>query len=514
MPEHLSVVMPVYNERYLVGECVRRVLAVQSPHISRLDLIIVDDGSTDGTREILRRLAAQNPERITYIEHERNGGKGAAVCTGLTHAHGSVTVIQDADLEYNPNDLPKLMVPFVEGGADVVFGSRFATAEYRRALYYRHTLGNKLLTALSNLLTDLNLTDMETCYKAVRTELLQSIPIRSRDYRMEVELTFKLAKRGARIFEVPISYAGRTYEEGKKIGFKDAIRALGAMLHWAIIDDLYKPDEYGSNILMNLLAVPHFHRWMSDMLRPFVGARVLEIGAGIGNLSARLLPRDRYTVSDVNPHYLRYLRNFTEGKPYMDVCRVDLASTTDFASLAGEYDTVLCVNVLEHVDDERGALRNMHTALQPGGRIVLLVPRGPELYGSLDDVLGHQRRYTPDGLRAILAAEGFVVEQILDFNRVTTPGWWFNGQVLKRRHFSKLQLKIVNSMTWLFRRLERLLPWQGVSLIAVARRPDEAAQGNDVGAAPTDTWTPAPGPGEQRVRDLDAGYRRAASKAS
>src|SRR5215475_3725844 len=170
--------MPVYNERYLVGESVRRVLAVQSPLISRLDLIIVDDGSTDGTREILRNLATRFPNRITYIEHERNQGKGAAVRTGIAQAKGGVTVIQDADLEYNPSDLPRLMAPFIENGADAVFGSRFLAGEYRRVLYYRHALGNRLLTALSNLLTDLNLTDMETCYKAVRTTLLQSIPIR------------------------------------------------------------------------------------------------------------------------------------------------------------------------------------------------------------------------------------------------------------------------------------------------------------------------------------------------
>src|SRR5512139_2740947 len=154
MPEHLSVVMPVYNERYLVAESVRRVLAVESPLISRLDLIIVDDGSKDGTRDILRALAAQHPDRITYIEHERNQGKGAAVRTGIARAQGTVTVIQDADLEYDARDLPKLMVPFAREGADAVFGSRFLAGDYRRVLYYRHTLGNRLLTHLCNLLTD------------------------------------------------------------------------------------------------------------------------------------------------------------------------------------------------------------------------------------------------------------------------------------------------------------------------------------------------------------------------
>ena len=470
MAEHLSVVMPVYNERYLVAECIRRVLAVQSPLISRLDLIVVDDGSTDGTRDVLRVLAAEYPGRIDYVEHERNQGKGGAVRTGVARARGSVTVIQDADLEYDPDDLAKLMVPFVRGAADAVYGSRFLTSEFRRVLYYRHAIANHVLTALCNLITDLNLTDMETCYKAVRTRLLQSIPIRSPDFRLEPELTIKLAKRGARIFEVPISYAGRTYEEGKKIGARDGLLALGAMLHWWLIDDIYKPDEYGSNILVGMSGVPQFNRWMGDVLRPYVGARVLEVGAGIGNLTRTLVPRDCYTVSDVNPHYLDYLRNYAESKPYMDVRRIDLAATDDFRPIAGHYDTVICLNVLEHLDDEGNALRNIHLALCPGGRAIILVPQNPRLFGSLDDVLGHKRRYSRDVLRDVVEHEGFHIDHMFDFNRVTTPAWWFNGQVLKREHFSKVQLKTMNLMTGVFRLVETLLPWHGASLIAVARR--------------------------------------------
>ena len=213
MGVHLSVVIPVYNERYLVGESIRRVLAVESPLIDQLDVIVVDDGSTDGTRDVLRELAAEYPDRIDYVEHDHNRGKGAAVRTGVSRAVGGVTMIHDADLEYNPRDIPRMMVPFVDEGADAVYGSRFATSEYRRVIYFRHTLGNRLITFLADLFSDLNLTDVETCYKAVRTNLLRSIPIRSNDFRLEIELSFKLAKRGARIFEVPISYSGRGYEE-------------------------------------------------------------------------------------------------------------------------------------------------------------------------------------------------------------------------------------------------------------------------------------------------------------
>jgi glycosyltransferase involved in cell wall biosynthesis len=462
--------MPAFNERYLVAEAVRRVMAVESPRIFSLELIVVDDGSTDGTREILRRLAQENPDRLVVIEHAQNAGKGAAVRTGIARARGDVTVIQDADLEYNPRDLAKVVVPFLEDGADAVFGSRFLTGEYRRVLYFRHTLGNKLLTTICNWLTDLNLSDMETCTKAVRTSLLQSIPIRSRDFRIEPELVFKLEKRGARIFEVPISYAGRTYEEGKKIRAKDGFLALGAMLHWWLVDDLYKPDEHGSNILVSLSNVTRFNRWMGDVVRPFLGTRVLEIGAGIGNLTARFCPRDAYTVTDVNPLHLDYLARTFRARPYVEVRKCDLADARDFEALAGRFDTVVCLNVLEHVPDEARALANLRHALEPCGRVILLVPQGPRLYGTLDQVLGHVRRYTRDSLRAALDAAGLEVETMFDFNRATTPAWWLNGRVLRRRHFGRVQLKLVNHTVWLLRPLDKVLPWKGTSLVAVAKR--------------------------------------------
>jgi glycosyltransferase involved in cell wall biosynthesis len=462
--------MPAYNERYLVAEAVRRVLAVDCPRIHTLELIVVDDGSTDGTREILRSLAREHGKRLVFIEHEKNAGKGSAVRTGIARATGDVTVIQDADLEYNPRDLAKVVVPFLEDQADAVFGSRFLTGEYRRVLYYRHTLGNKVLTTLCNWLTDLNLSDMETCTKAVRTSLLQSIPIRSNDFRIEPELTFKLQKRGARIFEVPISYAGRTYEEGKKIGVKDGFKALGAMFHWWIVDDIYKPDEHGSNILVSLSNVPKFNRWMGEVVRPHLGTRVLEIGAGIGNLTTRFCPRDAYTVTDVNPLYLDYLERTFRARPYVTVRKCDLAVAADFEALQGHFDTVVCLNVLEHVLDEAVALANIRRALQPGGKAIILVPQGPALYGTLDVVLGHVKRYTKESLRASLESAGFEVETMFDFNRATAIPWWINGRVLKRKHFGRVQLKLVNHTTWLLRPLDSVLPWIGTSLVAVAKR--------------------------------------------
>jgi SAM-dependent methyltransferase len=407
---------------------------------------------------------------MRLVEHATNRGKGAAVASGVELATGDVTVIQDADLEYDPRDLPRVLEPFLSGEADAVFGSRFLVGEYRRVLYFRHTLANKVLTACANVLTDLNLSDLETCTKAVRTSLLKSIPIRSLDFRVEVELVFKLEKRGARIFEVPIRYVGRTYEEGKKVRARDGVLALLAMARWFFVDDLYRPDEHGSNILVSMSDVPKFNRWMGDAIRPWCGDRVLEIGAGIGNMTRNLCPREAYTATDLNPLYLEYLAGAFAGRPYLDVRRCDLADPRDFEPVAGRYDTVVCLNVLEHVPDEAGAQANVRSALQPGGRFVVLVPQGPGLYGSLDEVLGHVRRYTRASLSKALVDAGFEVEQVFDFNRTTSPAWWWNGRVLKRRHFGRVQLKALNSLVWLIRRIDRLWPWPGTSVVAVARR--------------------------------------------
>ncbi|HEV7503495.1 MAG TPA: glycosyltransferase [Thermoanaerobaculia bacterium] len=466
----LSVVIPVYNERYLVGELVRRVLAVSAPEIRELELLLVDDGSKDGSLDILRQIAASHPDRVRLLEQGKNQGKGAAIRRGIAEATGDLILFQDADLEYDPRDYPRLIRPFLEDGADVVYGSRFLPSERRRVLNHRHTLGNKLLTGLSNWFTDLNLTDMETCYKAFRAPLLKSIPIRSNDFAMEPEITAKVAKRECRIFEVPISYLGRTYREGKKIGFKDAFKALRTMVQYSMIDDLYAEDEYGSHILHSLEKANRFNRWMADAITPHVGARVLEIGAGIGNITSWLLPRDLYVATDINPQYLDYLKNLALGKPYLQVDRIDLEDPRCFEKWQGAFDTVVCLNVLEHVRDPVLALRNMHSALAPGGRVVLYVPQGQGLYSSLDEVLGHRCRYEKPALTEELHTTGFELESMRDFNHFGIPGWYWNGKILKRRHFSRVQLKVFNMLVPVFRRLDSLIPGRGLGIIAVARK--------------------------------------------
>jgi glycosyltransferase involved in cell wall biosynthesis len=431
-----------------------------------VDVIVVDDCSTDGTWETLEQLARTEPQ-VTLLRHEKNLGKGAAIRTALEYATGDVCVIHDADLEYNPEDLPALLRPFLDEGADAVFGSRYLAAPYCRVLMYRHTLINKAITAVVNWFTDLNLSDVETCYKAVNTELMKSLPLRSNDFRVEVEIAMKLAKRRARIFEVPIRYLPRTFAEGKKIRGRDGLRALGAILKFGLVDDIYQQDAYGSHILNSLLLARRFNTWMGDTLRPYIGDRVLEIGAGIGTLTSQFIPRERYVASDINPNYLYYLRSYAIGKPYLRVRHIDAGVAGDFEGLEGQFDTAVMVNVLEHVPDEQASLRNLYRSLAPGGRVVILVPQHPWLYGTLDEVLEHRERYRASGLRQSLEEAGFRVEKLFDFNRASVPSWYVNGRILKRTSFSRVQLKVLELLMPLLRRVDRFWPWNGLSVIGI-----------------------------------------------
>jgi len=223
----LSVIMPAYNEASTISEVVEMVL--RQPSVQ--ELIIIDDCSKDGTWEVLQKLVNQHPQ-IKIYRHEVNQGKGAALRTGIAAATSPIVLIQDADLEYDPHEYEKLIHPILTNKADVVFGSRFAGGGEHRVLYYWHSVGNQFLTMLSNMATNINITDMETCYKVFRREIIQKITIEENRFGFEPEITAKVAKLHARIYEVPISYYGRTYEEGKKIGWRDGLRAIWCILKY------------------------------------------------------------------------------------------------------------------------------------------------------------------------------------------------------------------------------------------------------------------------------------------
>jgi glycosyltransferase involved in cell wall biosynthesis/phospholipid N-methyltransferase len=478
----LSIIVPAYNEQYLIEASLQSLAVLdESPRLHHISVIVVDDCSTDGTAEAIRRFQAhlessQDFKKFNWVflRHEKNMGKGAAIRSALAHVDTHLVVIHDADLEYHPRDLLQMIDLFLYEDADAVFGSRFMPGGYKRALFFRHALGNKLLTLLCDLVCDLNLTDMETCYKMMRADLLKSIPLQSSTFDVEPELAIKLAKRGSRIFEVPISYSGRTYAEGKKINWKDGVRALWAIFRYAASDKIYAADGHGGEILLRLNRAPRFSRWMADVIRPSTGSRVLEIGAGIGNLTMQLVPRSVYWATDLNPEYLGTLERLRTNRPYLRIAHLDV---TDCSSFPAEqsFDTVIFLNVLEHLADDAGALRNVYAALENGGTAVVLVPSGPELFGTLDEVLGHCRRYTEKQLIEAGQAAGFTVERILKFNRTGVIAWWLNGKILRRRTFGLAQIRLLNLLTPLFRLLDPWLPLPPLSLIAIFRKEDGSA---------------------------------------
>jgi glycosyltransferase involved in cell wall biosynthesis len=472
----LSILIPVYNERTVVERSLAMVIAAPLPENMERELIIVDDCSTDGTSEILKRLAAAEP-RIRLICKPKNQGKGAAVRTAIEHATGDFCLVQDADLEYDANEYVKLLRPLLDGRADAVFGSRYMAGEQTRVLPFWHSMMNKGLTTLSNMFSNLNVTDMETCYKVFRTDLLKSIPIRSDRFGFEPEITMKTSKRKLRVYEVPISYHGRTYEEGKKIGWKDGVKALGVILYFWAVDDLYVA-SYGRGLLNSLTGTPQYLSWITRVLRPYLGDSVLEAGAGLGNLTGRLMARKVfYVAGEKDPLYLHALRNRFLRTPNVTVVKLDPENPDDYSAWIGhgedeKFETALCVNVLETVDDPAKVIGLLRDSLKREGRIVVLVPRGTGLYGSLDGAMGHKRRFSKDELVTLLKNAGFRIEQTRQLNKIGAFSWWINGKVLRRKKIGKPSLKLFDKTVWIWRRIDGLMPWNGLSLIAIARRGD------------------------------------------
>jgi glycosyltransferase involved in cell wall biosynthesis len=465
----LSILIPVYNERTVVERSLALVLAAPLPENMERELVIVDDCSTDGTSAILERLAANEP-RIRLVRKTVNQGKGAAVRTAIEHAQGDFCLVQDADLEYDPSEYVKLMKPLLEGHADAVFGSRYLVSEQTRVLPFWHSVMNKGLTLLSNMFSNLNVTDMETCYKVFRTDLLKSIPIRSNRFGFEPEITMKCSKRKLRVYEVPISYHGRTYEEGKKIGWKDGVKALGVIFYFWLVDDLYVP-SYGRGLLNNLTGTPQYLSWITQIIRPHLGDTVLEIGAGLGNMTGRLMARKlQYVAGEADALYLHALRNRFLRTPSVAVCELNPENPRDYEPWHGRFDSALCVNLLETVQNPQTVIRELHGCIKPDGNLVVLVPQAKSLFGPLDRGMGNLRRYAAEELADLLKENGFQVVTAYNVNKIGAASWWISGKLLGRKAISRVTLKLFDKTVWFWRRMDWLLPWRGLSLVVVARR--------------------------------------------
>ncbi|MGC4053410.1 MAG: methyltransferase [Paludibaculum sp.] len=362
------------------------------------------------------------------------------------------------------------MKPLLSGNADAVFGSRYMSGDARRVLPYWHTKINQFLTFTSNVFSNIHVTDMETCYKAFRTDLLKSIPIRSNRFGFEPEITMKCAKRQLRIYEVPISYHGRTYEEGKKIGWKDGLQALGVILKYWLIDDLYA-DTKGRRALINLTRTPGYINWISSVLRPILGDTILEIGAGFGTFSGRLMgKRLRYVAAESDPLHLHALSNRFLRTPNVSVAELDPNLPEAFEPYQASFDSAIAINVLEGLSKPETALAGLHRALKTGGRLLILAPQGRGIFGTVDQAMGQLRRFDQKELEKMLAGAGFTVESVTQINKAGKPAWWLASRVFKRTSLSKLPLKIFDKNLWLWRPLDRVLPWKGLSMLVVARK--------------------------------------------
>jgi glycosyltransferase involved in cell wall biosynthesis len=471
----LSVVVPCFNEEASVERAVGRVLA--QPFVA--EVVVVDDASTDGTAAILRTL---DDPRVRVVTHPVNRGKGAALRTGFAQARGPFVAVQDADLEYDPADLAKLLVPLQAGDADVVYGSRFLTSDAHRVLYFWHSVGNRVLTLYSNMLTNLNLTDMETCYKVFRREVLDRITIEEDRFGVEPELTAKVAALGCRIYEVGISYHGRSYAEGKKIGWKDGVRAMWVMSRYrawtrserrratrqpSIFDDA---DAELAGTLETLDGADRYVEWIASLVVPNLRGRVLEVGAGHGTFSAVLAgAASELVVSEPSERASELLRERFAGHPGIRVISADLEA----AAAEGPFDGVVLLNVLEHIADDEKALAQIHDLLAPGGRAVVFVPAFEALYSAYDKSIGHHRRYRRTEVVRKAERAGLRVVDARYVNAIGFFGWLTTAKLLRTRPTQTALVERYDRLAVpLARAIEsRARPPFGQSVLLVAERP-------------------------------------------
>ncbi len=472
MPEvefkKLSILMAAYNEEESLQDCVAAVLAAPLPPGLSRELIIVNDGSKDDTWGVMQELAAAHPETIRIFTQPKNMGKGAAIRRAIAEMTGDLAIFQDADLEYDPNEYPKMLAPILDGRADVVYGSRFAGAE-RKVLLFWHTQINKFLTFLSNALNDTNWTDMETCYKAFTAAALKSIPLFSNRFGIEPEITAKVARNRFRMFEVPINYNGRSYDEGKKINWKDGVAALWYIFKYRFSNNYSDP---GKVTLDAIEQAPKFNRWMYESVKPWLGKRVAELGCGRGNLSNFFRQHETVLLTDYRDDYLDPLRAKWNRKKNLSFAKLDMTQREDYSVLTKfQPDSVVFLNVLEHLEDDRAVLKNLFDHVPSGCRIIILVPFGMKLYSDFDKELGHFRRYEKGELEKKMIDAGFKVEHQFYYNKAGKLAWFVANTLGKQKRLTRMQLRIYNFLTPAFRVADKVLPGTGLSTVAICRKP-------------------------------------------
>lgn len=489
----LSVVVPVYNERLYIHEVLRRICNApleerdlleftlgkadsRGRKVDAMEIVAVDDCSTDGTREFLQELQSSFKERMsrffripcefTLILQPHNQGKGAAVRVGIQHTQGDIVLIQDADLEYNPKDYSKLLAPILDNEADAVFGSRFLGTR-RRVLYFWHAAVNHFLTGVFNILADTILTDMETCYKVMRGDLARSLRLVSSRFGIEPEISARLAKAKVRLYEVGVSYNGRTYVEGKKIGAKDGIAALFHILRFTLLGG--SPFKPGLRQTLTVLSEAS-DRLYNEPLKKTLSElgihgrnyKVLEIGSGIGSITRDLFAYGTVVASDIDARSVQQLKDRFYFVDEFSCVQWDASlnpadSKTPREISAGQFDLIVAFNVMEHLKNADLALRNWSSLLKPGGVIVVLVPYSQSLYSPIDDAVGHFRRYGRRDVEELFVGAGGLVLKSRFLNPLGILGWFWNGKILRRSNLPRGQIKVYRWLKPVIRPMESCL---------------------------------------------------------
>lgn len=404
----LSILIPVYNEKHTIEAIIEEVLNSEIKEGFEKEIIIVDDGSRDGTREILKKLEEKKIPEIKIFYNEKNMGKGATISRALSYSTGDICLIQDADLEYNPKEYKNLIQPIISGDADVVYGSRFLPSHYARVLYFWHYLGNRFLTFLSNCFTNLNLTDMETCYKVAIGPLFRSIPIRSKKFGIEPELTSKFAKRKFRIYEVPISYKGRTYLEGKKITWWDGIKTLFTIiLNWFLNDSIKRGLLNSKKDILEETTA--YQIWLLKKIFKFIGEKVLEIEPSIGNRMFFLLPREKYFAFTFNENYYQFINLRFAGKKGVETFFIKNIEEVK-EKVKEDFDTILCLNDTNFKFEEIAQI--LSNSLKKDGRFIFK--------GKIDS------------LKDLLKL-GFEIEKTINFNPLGNFLLSLHNKILKEK---------------------------------------------------------------------------------
>ncbi len=455
----LSVIVPVYNEINTIEEIIRRIERTGYD----LEIIVVDDGSNDGTTQVLQEVGEEKPH-LKIIHKEKNEGKGSAIRDALSHITGELVVIQDADLEYYPEEYSRMIEIIEADKADVVYGSRFLGPH--RVFNFTHFIANKSLTLTANILYNTILSDMGTGYKMFRTEVFQSLPRYANGFGFDAEITGQIFKKQLRVYEVPISYAGRTYEDGKKIRWTDFFR----MLYW-LLRTRFTTLDVGEETLFRLSSINRYYEIFFHRIKHLLGNRVLEIGSGVGNFTQYLVNREMAVATDFSDNHLRTLhKRFVERKGF----RIHQFDATKPPDQFKQYhiDSVISLNVFEHIEEDVTAMKNTFQLLEPGGRFIILVPCNQRLYGTMDVELEHFRRYSKEELTEKLKSVGFEIENSFYFNMWGVPGWYINGKILKRKVLPSFQLKLFPLLYPLLKMEKYFKTPFGLSVIAVAKKPD------------------------------------------